>query len=406
MLSTLHALMIAFALVGYPFVATLSTALGLSGTPLAIVARAVVLILSLMLIVPAISRIQRHHLKYLAVFATFWMAYLMRMAADTTYYAEQLSKAASEYWIWALGVCLIPALALMGVSAAATMPKAFKLTWLALGASAGLTIVFGSTIVTHLGGIETDTGRLALESLNPTSIGHMGASLVIFSGWYWLTDKGHKGILKTASLLGMLAGGYLLLSSASRGPLIAFICVIAMVLLTLKVRKIIKISIIVGLIAAALLPIVFSQISLESLALAARIVGSTSGEDLSIASRQASFDGAWNQFLSNPLFGDFLEERSTGFYPHNLVLEAFMATGLIGGLSFLAISIVATWKAFRLVKLKSNYAWAGLIYIQYFVGAQFSGSIFGSSIFWVFSVLVIFTNNFDHVSRGVKNRSP
>ncbi len=401
-LTNLQAVLITLALVGYPLVATLATALSLNGSAPAIAMRAAVLTLSILLIAPAISRLKRHHLKYLSVFAIFWVTYLMRMAADTTYEADQLSKPASEYWIWAVGVCLIPALALVGVSPASTMPKAFKLTWLALGTSAGLAILFGSTIVTRLDGTQTDTGRLALESLNPISAGHLGASLVILSGWYWWTEKGPKAIFRAASLLGMLAGSYLLISSASRGPLIALLCVIAIILLTFRLRKLIKIAIAAGLIAAALLPPLFSVIDLESLALAARIVASTSGEDLSVASRQDSFLGAWNQFLSNPLLGDFLEERSTGYYPHNIVIEAFMATGLTGGLTLLAISIIATWKAFRLVKLKSPYAWAALIYIQYLAGAQLSGAIYGASIFWAFSVLMIFTQTFNYTSRNTK----
>lgn len=391
-LSNVQAILIMLALAGYPLVATISTALSLNGSVPAITLRAAILTISIALILPAISRIKRRHLKYLVVFVTFWVAYLMRMVADTTSDSDQLSKAASEYWIWAVGVCLIPALALMGVSLPSTIPRAFKSTWLSLGISVGLAIFFGSTLAMQADGTQNETGRLALNSLNPISAGHLGASLVILSGWYWWTEKEPISSLKAASLLGMLAGLYLLISSASRGPLIAFLSVIVIVMLTMRIRRFIKITAFASLITAPILPIVLRLVELDTLVLVARIAASTGGEDMSVASRQDSFAGAWNQFISNPLLGDFLDERSTGFYPHNLVLEAFMSTGLIGGLAFLSISIIATWKAFRLVKLRSPFAWTGLIYIQYLTGAQLSGSLYASSIFWAFTVLMIFTN--------------
>lgn len=400
--SNLHALLIAFALAGYPLLATVTSALGIGGSSLAIAARAAVLILSILLIVPAISRVKRQHIKYLIVFAIFWMAYLMRLTADTIYNADQLSKAAAEYWVWAVGVCLIPSLALVGVSPAVTMPKAFKLTWLALGTAVGLAILFGSTYVVSFDGTLTDTGRLGLESLNPISAGHLSASLVILSGWYWWSEEDPRSNLKAASLLGMLAGCYLLIASASRGPLVALFCAILFLLLTCKIRKLIKILIVLTLFAGVLLPVVLRHIDFESLALVVRIIGSIGGEDLSVISRQNSFDGALRQFLSNPLLGDFLEDRATGFYPHNLVLEAFMATGLIGGLAFLSISIIAAVNAFNLLKTKSPYGWAALIYIQYLIGAQLSGAIYASSTFWTFSVLMLFSVILSRNSRPLR----
>lgn len=399
-LSSLHAFLIAFALAGYPIVATFSTALGLNGTTLAVGVRAIVLALSLLLVLPAISHLKNRQFKYLAIYAIFWGAYLLRMLADTSLEPSQLSKAASEYWIWAVGVCLIPSLALLGVDTHGSLPRAFKLTWMALGAASFLAIFFGSTFVTRLDGTQSDTGRLALESLNPISAGHLGASLMVISGWYWWSALRPTFSQKAASLASMIAGLYLLISAASRGPLFALICVIGIVLLTLRLQRMIKVAAAVVVIAAMAVPIALSYVDLETVQLVARIAASTSGEDQSVGSREESFSGAWNQFLESPWLGDFLDERSTGYYPHNLILEAFMATGLSGGVALFTLTLIALWKSYTMIRECRTYAWIGLIFTQYCVGAQMSGAIYSSATFWAFSVLVIFLSRTQVARRG------
>lgn len=389
-LSSLHALLIAFALAGYPIVATFSTALGFNGAALAVGTRAMVVLLSLLLVVPAISRLNTRQTKYLIIYAIFWFSYVLRLLADTSLESDQLAKAASEYWIWAVGVCLIPSLALLGVGTHASLPKAFKMSWIALGTASFLAIFFGSTFVTRLDGTQSDTGRLALESLNPISAGHLGVSLMIISGWYLWNTRHLTFLQKFGSLASMIGGLYLLISAASRGPLFALICVIGIVILSLRLQKILKVAVATAMVAAVGTPIALSYVDFETVQLVTRIAASTSGEDQSVGSREESFAGAWNQFLNNPWLGDFLEERSTGYYPHNLILEAFMATGLSGGIALSIVTLIALWKAGKIIRQRRTYAWIGLIFIQYCAGAQISGAIYSSATFWAFSVLVIF----------------
>ena len=61
--------------------------------------------------------------------------------------------------------------------------------------------------------------------------------------------------------------------------------------------------------------------------------------DNSSVERFDQLRGGYNQFITNPLFGDFLEERVSKEYPHNLILESFMATGIFGGSLFLVFFI-------------------------------------------------------------------
>jgi O-antigen ligase len=100
--------------------------------------------------------------------------------------------------------------------------------------------------------------------------------------------------------------------------------------------------------------------------------------DQSAESRRTSFAGAWEQFLENPIVGDSLEEKLTGFYPHNNILEAFMATGILGGSMMVLLYLFSIATAIKLIASKSTYSWIGVILLQYIVGTQFSGAIWSS----------------------------
>jgi O-antigen ligase len=118
--------------------------------------------------------------------------------------------------------------------------------------------------------------------------------------------------------------------------------------------------------------------------LVARIAATFIGTDMAVTARQQSFAGAWEQFARSPIVGDALEEETTRFYPHNVVLESFMATGIAGGLSFIALLSFALWAAYRLIKWHSEHAWVGVIFLQYLIGAQFSGAIYAATTMWTF----------------------
>lgn len=388
--SNLQALLIALMLGGYPLSAAMGSALGVDSTPLSIATRALTLAVALVLIMFAIPKARVKHPRYAFLFWAFWVAYLIRIAVDTTSSAPQLLRPPADYWVWALGICLLPSLGLMGVTSAEAFRKAFYFSLVTLGTATVLTLAFGSGFVIRFDGTEANIGRLSTESLNPISAGHLGASLFILSGWSVVFGYSRSQLARMTGVAGAVCGAVLLISAASRGPVAALACVLLVVLASLRLHNVLKVTV-MGLLVAVVMAMLLTSVSqFEQLSVVNRVMAAASGEDMAVSARHESFAGAWNQFLSNPLVGDFLEERDSGFYPHNLPLEAFMSTGLIGGAAFLAISWVAFSHAYRAIRNKAPYAWAGMIFIQYLVGAQFSGSLYGSSTFWGFAVLMMF----------------
>jgi O-antigen ligase len=112
-----------------------------------------------------------------------------------------------------------------------------------------------------------------------------------------------------------------------------------------------------------------------------------SDDDQSGNIRKLLFQSAWEQFTNSPVIGDGLEEKSMRFYPHNNIIEAFMATGLLGGSIILTLYFLSIINSLKLIISNSEYTWVGLILLQYIVFTQFSGALWQSGA--LFSLMAI-----------------
>jgi len=99
------------------------------------------------------------------------------------------------------------------------------------------------------------------------------------------------------------------------------------------------------------------------------------------AGRTWLWASATKQFLGSPLVGSGIVEKYSNFYPHNHIVEAFMATGVMGGGAFIALCYFGLFSAYKLLKFGGGYGWIGIIFIFYFVAGLFSGAIYDYE-FW------------------------
>jgi O-antigen ligase len=120
-------------------------------------------------------------------------------------------------------------------------------------------------------------------------------------------------------------------------------------------------------------------------------------DDQTVGMRVVFIQDAWSQFMEHPLLGSALEERNSMTYPHNVNVEAFMATGVFGGAAFLALTVAGLWASVRLLRRDPDFGWIALLYIQSLAGASTSGSLVGSSSFFAFLAAAVST-----ASRGVR----
>ena len=69
-------------------------------------------------------------------------------------------------------------------------------------------------------------------------------------------------------------------------------------------------------------------------------------------------------------------------YPHNLFAEALVTTGALGTTCLIVAVIGGLRHAVGLIRVRSPHSWVAVIFIQHFVGAQFSGAVWSLDIFW------------------------
>ncbi len=370
---------------GYPLVAAFSTITGLPNTPLSLALRAANFGLALVLILAGIaSRRERSSGLLLVALGVFWLAYTVRLYSDTLYDPAFLGKEVSYYWAWAIGGCLVPMLGLaMKTSRPEQADDYFHWLYLATFAACFLSFFLASGAVTNQGGAEYESGRMRLEALNPIALGHLGATLVELSAWALLFHRPwSRGSRRLILLAGLAIGCYVLLAANSRGPVLAVLACFLFLLCFVSFRY--KFAVMAFLVIAGLAIVPLSVYLQESQHINAfsRLFGQSLQEHAEQSSRLDLFASAFEVFLTDPWLGGALEDPSTASYPHNVIVEAYMALGLFFGTLFVIVLIALCYRTAVLFRRFPQYGWPSLLFIQYLVGAQFSGSLYGSTFMW------------------------
>lgn len=392
-----HSNLISFVAVwgvaGFPLLAAITAALGVSNSLPSIATRAIVLLISISLL------ITRNNSNFagtvrspiVSFFMLFWTLYFGRITLETLFDASTLSQTPLTYWSFGLGASFLPMVALAFSRATVSGRRLYNLTLGGAATALGLSMLNADTLA-GLPGEAYETGRLALDTLNPIALGQLGATVLLLVYWRIKTSPSNLFALVLILIGGLGLLGMIL--SGSRGPLVAFGCAVLFLEVSSDrgrgvARILIGLTLLTSIYYLGLLP--GSETS--GLRTLARFEEAFNMSDPAALMRLKSFGGAWAQFLENPILGSGLEERSTQFYPHNIFLEAFMATGALGGLALMAGIFLMIGRSYALIRQKHPLSWSAVLYIQYLSAAQFSGAIYNISAFWTLAGLVIATTS-------------
>jgi O-antigen ligase len=99
------------------------------------------------------------------------------------------------------------------------------------------------------------------------------------------------------------------------------------------------------------------------------------------------------QFCNNPVFGNSLNCDQTNFYPHNMLVEVLITTGIVGFVPFVLFLYIIFVKMVLMVKRDRRYFWVCVIFLQAFMYNMFSGGIYYAGWLSIGAGLVI---GFDH----------
>ena len=386
-------LVIALVTMGYPALAAVLSLLEISDTSLpSVLFRLGVAILAIFAVVVNRKNLHIYHPPFVIAIAVFWIAYIYRILYDS-YIVQDLSALYDPVvvLVTAITFVVIPILpGLVGLNEKNKRLSYQLLTWLTICASL-LMLIDARQLIEEI--VEKRQIRFSLEKLDAISVGYVGGILLILSAINIISSLLQFRLVKLIfCIVGCVVGLFILLVAGSRGPVVS-------VVVTLLIYWLIPIRIpkfVLGfvLIAGCVITVfniqgyVLKQFDLD---VSTRFVQAQEGESDSIDYRADSFAGAWLQFKESPLFGDSLFERTTGAYPHNLVLEALMATGIVGGVAYLFAIFTMLYCAMRLLVRQDGFEWLALIGIFYLVASQFSGNHWAFAAHWVSLIMVVST---------------
>ena len=215
---------------------------------------------------------------------------------------------------------------------------------------------------------------------NTIDTGYNAATYLLFSIFFFRSSDFSK-LLKILSLPVLFCAIIILLRAGSRGPLLALIFAIIFIIVLPKQNYLIILSICTIIIIGLFFFFndILELISKISPVMTNRIQYTIAeGDNMRIG----FFIEGINEFLNHPFIGSqALLYRQNGIptYPHQLIIEAFMSTGFIGGAAISGVVYLGIKNSiYNLHNFVSNY-WLELILIVYLTRAITAGSIFMSN---------------------------
>lgn len=387
------ALLYALAFVGFPFVSALPLLLGVSSRPVSVAYRIAVLGLAIFLIVRWFVVPRRIAAGWpLVCFALVWMLLTGRLVWDALLVQLPLDLEWGEFFAFALGVCLVPAIAMLEVPSSATLRMSLWLTHL-LGVVA-LLAVSALGVMSLLQGRLLE--RLGTDVLNPASVGYLAATVLVTALATNALLRQNRNVIaflaRFAGVCGMAIAIAVALASVAKGAILAVIATLLVVALlgvggrVAPARRIVRlIAVLVVGAAAVLVAIAIEDVT--SLSTVSRVTGFL--DDESTFERTKMIRGALEQFAAAPWFGDAAVELGSRTYPHNVFLEAAMTTGIVGLIAFALFVLAAARAAWALTRRGWGEAWLALLFGEYLIAAALSGSLFFLSGFWAVAVGVL-----------------
>ena len=397
--------LIVFTSFYYPIGAFFILTLGVPSTPVNITIKAGAAGLALYLIVIALINNKKRLSLLTPVWFIFifWIGYSIRLLYDMNIADVHFgSKPDSLVYGYAFGNILLPLLALImwykHVYLKDVASLIFKFFFVAnvlifiilVQQNGGFNLNLFVTRASAMG----ENEEIAELVLNPIAIGRYGGLLAIASLYFMLiVKKARIWIHLPIFIFGLI----MLTLGASRGPFVSTIAALFVVgayrfrisySKVITLLKLILIIVVVGFVANKSLG---DKINLDDFQMYNRL--SRLMEDRKKdrkETRDLAWASAWQDFLDSPIVGKQFVGTFDNFYPHNIILEIPMATGLLGSFCFLGFFIPLLINMIKSYwNRDKNYFFFTIIFTPMLIGNLFSGCLYMGVDLWLIMALMI-----------------
>jgi hypothetical protein len=376
----------------YPLVGIFSVSIGVvNTTPIAIAYRAVYLLLSLLLILtflPTLS-FRRISLAILSLML-FWTVYVVRMYHDLVFEGHTegyMSKGFFFYLTYGVGGCLLPAIAI-GLAAKSIdykrLANALLMFFIICNVALLVFLIGENGLSTRIFQYRHRVGDLVVS---PIALSQYGGALVIMAGSSWLIGQKRSFILPVCMILGTI----LIVVGSSRGPLFSVVVCVLFILIDhfwLKAKSFAYwlyasagAAVLMWFITTVIVP------NLSTISLLNR-VSLTVEKGQGLDARGIQWSAAWNQFIDSPVWGDLLVENAYNFYPHNMILEILVSTGLLGVAALLPATIILFSRFITRRDFEPEKRLYFYLFLFFFGCAMFSLSMITIAHVWILWALV------------------
>lgn len=390
---TIYILVLALGMSGYELLAGLTHFAGVVSTPYSISFRALIALASAWLLMSNASRLRSQSSWLVVGFVVFWVLYSLRILYDSIYPHYDMMYSWWYYASWVVGSCFLPMMAMVLWSPTPIESRQAAKWLLGLLLVAGLLALLLGTATPEEGRRSANDfyGRFHLSALNPISMGHLGASIFLLTFWHILQGVGAKQVWvwRLFAVLAICLGGVLLIASNSKGPLLSVVvCLAFMVVLAHGAARRFVLWTLVAL-ASLFVPLAYIAENGFGVPIYNRMVEASLITGGSTPERLQRLTAGFGDFISSPLLGSRIEESQFGGYPHNIILEALMATGVFGGALLFLLLATLFFKAAYVYRVTPVYGWVCVLFVQHLVAAQVSGAVYTVNYLWMTAGVLI-----------------
>ena len=313
----------------------------------------------------------------------FFLFYFFKIFLDMKRGTQGLHIPISEFYLYSIVYCILPFMFFSQRKSIEDYRLMFRAIYISgILFSVGSILIFVKATITHG---HYDRFKSVFD---PLTFSYTGALLIGICLMQLIFNK-TDFIKKSSLMVGIFFGIMPFLIGGSRGPILALILPLLFVLFyTRKIRVKPKhlIYSLIGIILFTVAISIFGDLSFKRLFNIFHDLATGSGEVV----RLDIWKGSFNQFLDSPVWGDSVQ-RKGGSYPHNLIIEVLMSTGIIGFVPYFTLLIFGITRSVKIIKRDPSKSWIFLFFTLTFLMGMFSGNIvtdiwFWSSLALVFSV--------------------
>lgn len=114
----------------------------------------------------------------------------------------------------------------------------------------------------------------------------------------------------------------------------------------------------------------------------------TYGVERGSTGRDHIYPKAIELFLNNPVFGGSFVLPNEAYF-HNSILDAFVSTGLFGGILFLILNFKVMKICFSWFKRDSPYIFFAVGFVITFISSLFTSNLFSNYVYWSYLLCIV-----------------